>query len=124
MTPAPALSTRSLQDELPRKTDKKRNLLQKELAQEFQTVAENYVIIDSNTVPVVIDRKLAEKFCVGDGDWKMLQKHSVPIAKYHLAQYRVAERKQGLYCWQLPYSPFLGYMEGIIGENADSLDIQ
>ena len=123
LIPAPALSTCSLQDELHRRTDKKLDLCQKELDQEFKTVAEKYIIIDSNTVPVVIGRELAERFCAGDGDWKMLQKHSVSIAKYHLDRYRVAELRQGLYYWQLPYSSFLGYMEGIVGKNADSLDI-
>ena len=121
--PAPALSTCSLQAELHRRADKKLDLCQKELGQEFKTVAEKYIIIDSNTVPVVIDRDLAERFCAGEGDWKMLQKHSVSIAKYYLDRYRVAELRQGLYYWQLPYSSFLGYMEGIVGQSAESLDV-
>ena len=112
--PAPALSTCSLQDELHRRADKKLDLCQKELGQEFKTVAEKYIIIDSDTVPVVIDRDLAERFSIGDGDWKTLQSHSVSIARYRLDQYSVAELKPGLYCWQLPYSSFLGYMEGVI----------
>lgn len=123
LIPAPTLSTRSLQDELHRRADKKLDLYRKELDQEFKTVAEKYIIIDSDTVPVVIGRELAERFCAGEGDWKMLQKHSVSIARYYLDRYRVVELKHGLYYWQLPYSSFLGYMEGIVGGNADSLDV-
>ena len=113
LTPVPDLCTCALKDELHRGMNKKLNLLQKELNQEFLTVAKKYIIIDSDTIPVVIDRELAERFCAGDGDWKMLQKNSVSIAKHYLKGDKVVELKKGLYCWQLPYSSFLGYMESI-----------
>lgn len=122
LTPAPELSTRSIEDELRQETCRKFDLYSKEMAQEFQTVAEKFVVIDSNTVPVVVDPELAESFCAGNGDWQLLQKNSVSIPKYNLDRYRVAELKPGLYSWELPYSSFLGYMEGIIGKGADQID--
>ena len=122
LIPAPKLSTRSIQDELRQEASRRLDLYSKETAREFQTVAEKFVVIDSDTVPVVVDPKLAESFCTGSGDWQLLQQNSVSIPKYHLDRYRVVELKPGLYCWELPYSSFLGYMEGIVGEGADQID--
>ena len=122
LTLAPELSTRAIEDELRQEAARRLDLYSKETAQEFQTIAEKFVVIDSDTVPVVVDPKLAENFRLGRGDRQLLQKNSVSIPKYHLARYRVVESKPGLYCWKLPYSSFLGYMEGIVGEGADQID--
>lgn len=122
LTPAPELSTRSIEDELKQESSRRFDLYLKETELEFQTIAEKFVVIDSDTVPVVVDPKLAENFRLGYGDWQLLQKNSVSIPKYHLDRYRVVELKPGLYCWELPYSSFLGYMEGIVGEGAEQID--
>ncbi len=122
LTPAPELSTRSIEDELRQEASRRLDLYSKEAAREFQTVAEKFVVIDSDTVPVVVDRKLAESFRIGSGNWQPLQKNSVSILKCHLDRYPVVELKPGLYCWELPCSFFLGYMEGIVGEDADQID--
>src|SRR5699024_9855338 len=122
LTPAPELSTRSIQDELRQEASRKLDLYSKETARELQTVAENFDVIDSDSVPVVVDTKLAESVCSGSGDWQLLQENSVSIPKYYLDRYRVVELKPGLYHWELPYSSFLGYMEGIVGEGADQIN--
>ncbi len=62
LIPAPKLSTRSIQDELRQEASRRLDLYSKETAREFQTVAEKFVVIDSDTVPVVVDPKLAESF--------------------------------------------------------------
>lgn len=114
MTPSPALSTCSIRDELHREAHTHMDLLEKEADLEFETVAEKFCVIDSQTVPVVVDKELAEDFRSRRCSWQDLQRNSISLGVNRIKEFYVPEIAPGLFLWERPYSPFLGYMEGVL----------
>lgn len=117
----PELSTRSMNDEIIRddsciKTIK--NLMLQEKAMQFQTVDREFEVIDSDTVPAVIDAALAKAIAEGRGDWSALQKKSVSIRRYKVKAWNLKEIADDVYQWTLGYDDFLGYMSGILNMGA------
>ena len=93
-----------------------RRLMNQENAMQFQTVDREFKVIDSDTVPAVIDDSLAEAIARGSGDWRALQKKSVSIRRYKVKAWNLKEIADGVYQWTLGYDDFLGYMSGIMNK--------
>ena len=117
----PELSTRAMNDEIIRndsciKTIQK--LMEQEDDMQFQTVEQKFKVIDSDTIPAVIDDALAEAIKRGKGDWRALQKKSVSIHLSQIKSWNLKEIADGVYQWTLGYDDFLGYMSGILNKEA------
>lgn len=113
----PELSTKAMNDEMIRDGSclkEIKELLQQEAAMEFQTIDEKFRIIDSDTVPAVVDPALAKEISIGKGDWKLLQKKAVSVRRYRIKEWNLKEIANGVYQWTLRYDDFLGYMAGVI----------
>lgn len=113
----PELSTKAMNDEMIRDGSclkEIKELLQQEAAMEFQTIDEKFRIIDSDTVPAVVDPALAKEISIGKGDWKLLQKKAVSVRRYRIKEWNLKEIANGAYQWTLRYDDFLGYMAGVI----------
>lgn len=80
----------------------------------FQSVAQNFVVIESDTVILVTDQALADQIRSGQADWRLLQKKGINIPRKKAQLYRLDEIKQDIFWWHLKYDDFLGYMAGII----------
>lgn len=113
----PELSTRSMNDEIIRddscmKTIK--YLLEQENSMQFQTLDREFEVIDSDTVPAVVDAALAKAIASGGGDWCTLQKKSVSIRRYKVKSWNMKPIAGDVYQWTLGYDDFLGYMYGVL----------
>lgn len=114
---APELSTKSMNDEIIRddRCLKTINLLNKlEDSNQFDAVCNEFVVIESNTVPVVVDEEFAKSIEYGHGDWQLLQKKSVSIRRERIKAWGLKELAKGVFRWTLPYDSFLGYMRGVL----------
>lgn len=114
---APKLSTRSMNDEIIRDDScigaiTRMNDL--EDAMQFATVSDRFSVIESNTVPAVVDDALADRISKGQGDWQLLQVKSVSIRREKAKAWGLKEIKRGVYQWTLRYDSFLGYMRGVL----------
>lgn len=113
----PELSTRSMNDEIIRDDScitTMQYLMQQEDSMQFQAVDREFKVIDSDTVPAVIDNFLAEAIARGKSDWHELQKKSVSIRRYKIKEWGLQEIAAGVYQWTLGYDDFLGYMQGVL----------
>ena len=113
----PGLSTRAIIEELTLydiDEQERKKLLEMEDNCAFRQMAENFHVIDADTVPVIIDAEVAERLEYGEGDWRLVQRKSVSIARYPLNGWNVKEIGPGLYQWTLGYDDFVGYMSGLI----------
>ena len=92
-------------------------ILLAERNQDFPTVEEQFSVIDSKTVTVVVDddvkKRLEEGRLVPSEE---LQAHSVQIWGYRTDEWALAESKRypGVFLWKLDYDDFLGYMKGVL----------
>lgn len=117
----PELSTCAMNDEIIRDGSCIKTiqyLIKQEEEIQFQTVDQEFKVIDSDTVPAVIDDSLAEAIARGRGDWHALQKKSVSIRRYKIKAWNLKEIADGVYQWTLGYDDFLGYMSGILNKGA------
>lgn len=114
----PSLSTDALQRELSEygNPDRSKALYDNETNMNFAKVASDYQVIESNTVLAVVNPDIANQLRFGGFDWQSLQKNSVSVNKWNVQKWHMQEIKPGIYQWTLPYSPFLGYMEGVIAQ--------
>lgn len=113
----PELSTQSMNDEIIRDDsciNTMKRLMDLEELMQFQTVNDQFEIIDSNTVSAVVDVSLAESIAYGKGDWQLLQKKSVSIRREKVREWNLKEIATGVYQWTLRYDSFLGYMQGVL----------
>lgn len=93
-------------------------LMEQESEKQFRTIDSKFKVIDSDTVPAVIDASLAEAIARGKGDWRALQKKSVSIHRKKIEAWNQKEIAKGVYQWTLGYDDFLGYMSGILSKAA------
>lgn len=120
-TPAPCMSTQSLQDEIRAYgLASKEDICEDEMTRCFRRVEEKFRVIDTDTEIVVVDPKLADAIRNGGLDWKRLQKCSVQINRYKLKQLQTPKINDEIYEWNLPYDDFIGYMAGILPLEASS----
>jgi len=83
----------------------------------FPTVAENFTVIDSDTITVLVDQELIDSLGRNERvDPDMLQRLSVQIWRYKEVDYglRPVTGFPDLRCWTLLYNDFLGYMAGVL----------
>lgn len=113
----PELSTRSMNDEIIRDDSCFSAIMRMnelEDAMQFETVCNQFVVIESNTVPAVVDDDLANMIARGKGDWQLLQKKSVSIRREKAQTWNLKEIAKGVFQWMLRYDSFLGYMRGVL----------
>ena len=113
----PELSTKAMNDEIIRDSScltEIKKLLEYEASMEYQTIDEKFHVIDSDTVPAVVDPALAKAISFGKGDWKLLQKKAVSVRRWRIKDWNLKEIANGVYQWTLRYDDFLGYMAGVI----------
>lgn len=117
----PKLSTKSIRDELYRgKSEAKqmKTMLEAERSLNFKTVNDQFHVIESDTVTVIVDAELAEDIRQGGGTWQEVQKRSVSISRKALDKWRVKQITKEIYQWTLSYNSFLGYMDGALNLEA------
>lgn len=113
----PELSTKSIQDELRRgksETKEMQALMEAEAVLNFQTVNDQFQVIESDAVPVIVKAAVAERIKRGHGNWRDVQKYSVSIRRRNLKKWQVKQIAEDVYQWTLAYDPFLGYMAGVL----------
>ena len=84
---------------------------------DFPEVEKLFRIISADTRTVLVDKELVRRIEAFEPiDWKEIQRNSVQIWGYNIEKLRIpeVERHPGIYKWHLDYSPFLGYMEGVL----------
>ena len=114
----PALSTKSLEDELTVEggvTKREiKQFLQLEDDMSFHSLDDNFEPIESDTVIAVTDDNLAEEIAHGKGNPRLIQAYSVAIRRKRMAKYELSEILPEVYRWTLGYDDFLGYMRGVL----------
>jgi CRISPR-associated endonuclease/helicase Cas3 len=84
----------------------------------FRSVANGFHVIVNDTAPVVVDAALIERIRRFDNSitWRDIQNGSVQIRRHIRERTAVEEssRYPGVFLWNNDYSPFLGYMEGVL----------
>lgn len=116
-TISPDLSTQSIRDELIRDDSCMkciRQLQESEENLEFKTVNDEFEVIDSDTITVIVDDTLAESVEYGYADWRQVQRASVSIRRERIKPWNIREIVPELYQWTLRYDDFLGYMSGVL----------
>lgn len=96
-------------------------LFKMESANQFVSVAENFKVIASDTVTVLMPGSFLD--AIQDGarpDWKSLQSHCVQIWATKKIDFGLApiESYPGLFAWNLAYDDFIGHMAGALDVHA------
>ena len=113
----PELSTRSMNDEISHDDSRIKTikyLLEQEDLMQFQTLDQEFEMIDNDTVPAVVDATLAKAIASGKGNWSTLQKKSVSIHRTKVKSWNMKPIAGDVYQWTLGYDDFLGYMYGVL----------
>ena len=121
ITISPGLSTQAVKEAICLDESVLCNIESLQIAEkncDFPMVAENYKIIEDDTVMAVVDKNIAEKIKDGESNWKELQLGSVQIRKNKASKWKLEKIEDNLYIWNLPYDNFLGYMAGILSKTA------
>ncbi|MCD6707169.1 MAG: DEAD/DEAH box helicase [Thiobacillus sp.] len=92
-------------------------LFNMESAKQFVSVADNFKVIASDTVTVLMPGSFLD--AIQDGarpDWKSLQSHCVQIWATKKIDFGLApiDAYPGLFAWNLAYDDFIGYMAGAL----------
>ena len=115
----PELCTKALTQELRERgiCEELKKLQKAEDIWSFETIEKRFCVIESDTVPVVVDKNLISRIeNFEEISWCDIQKGSVQIRKPICDKFDIheARRYPGLYLWKHEYTPFLGYMEGVL----------
>lgn len=123
----PEYATKAMAKELNLRNirDKVDKITKAERCMKFPEVAEEFCVIESDTVTAVVDDGLAERLKAGDvADPNELQLLSVSVRKYLAGEYAVEKIEHpGLarfrsypevFRWTLGYDKFIGYMKGVM----------
>lgn len=112
------LSTQGIKDELSHGFGIKeiKDLLQAESNQAYEEVEQKFKVIESDTIPAIVDERLAFEILQGRGNWREIQKKSVSIRLTKIKPWNLRELAKGVYQWTRHYDPFLGYMDGVINQ--------
>lgn len=119
------LCTKAIRKELsrfPAKKEKSKMLLAEEIKQSFQEVSNEYRIIDSDTVTVIVNKDLVANLEKGvPVSWSIIQENSVQLWMNNIKKLGLKEiagcQKDGIYSWIDRYeydADFLGIMGGIL----------
>ena len=93
-----------------------KDLAKNEFKYNYQNVNENYKIIESDTLTVVINEYITQQLLNAKPvTWQTIQMNSIQIWGNKLSEYGVSEiGDSGIYQWDLEYNNFLGYMAGAL----------
>lgn len=122
----PEFSTQSMNDEIIRDDtciNTMKRLMDLEACMQFQTINDEFEMIDSNTACAVVDISLVKSIAYGKGDWQLLQKKAVSIRREKVREWNLKEIAAGVYQWTLGYDSFLGYMRGVLDVEKQKQDI-
>lgn len=123
-----SLCTKAVRKEysrFPKNQEKSKILLSNEKSREFQEIANEYKLIESCTLTVIVDKTIVEKLENGfQVDWQEIQEHSVQLWSNRVYKLGLREIKgcihDDIYSWidTYEYDPdFLGVMAGILDPN-------
>jgi CRISPR-associated endonuclease/helicase Cas3 len=93
------------------------SLFQAERDRAYPVVVDNFKVIDSETVTVLVHKPALDLIRQGQRpDWNTLQMHCVQIWANRKLDFAVTEIQAypGLFAWNLDYDDFVGYMRGAI----------
>lgn len=116
---SPALCTEAMKRELREgSVSSELEILNKaEAACAFKTVEEKFRVIEDGSVPAVVDKALIERIeRFEDISWRDIQNGSVQIRERlrTILALEDSRRYPDVLLWKYDYSPFLGYMEGVL----------
>lgn len=83
----------------------------------FKTVEKNFRVIPDGSVSAVVDKALIERIeRFEEVSWRDIQNSSVQIRHRLVEKLALEESRRypGVFLWKYDYSPFLGYMEGVL----------
>ncbi len=83
----------------------------------FPEVEKMFRIISADTRTVLVNADVVRRVETFESvDWRDIQRNSVQIWGYNIDKLQIPElaHHPGMYKWHLAYSPFLGYMEGVL----------
>jgi len=83
----------------------------------FKTVEKEFCVIQDDSVPTVVDKMLIERIeRFEEVSWRDIQNGSVQIRQRLVEKLALEEscRYPGVFLWKYDYSPFLGYLEGVL----------
>ena len=92
-------------------------VLKHEQALEYKKVEDNFQVIGTTSVTVIVDQALKERLENYEPvDWQELQDYSVQIYCFSAAKLGAEKLKnhQELYYWPYKYDDFIGYMAGVL----------
>lgn len=120
VTISPALCTEAMKRELREGgiSSELETLKKAEATRAFKTVDEKFRVIPDSTVPAIVDEVLIDRIERFDDSisWRDVQSGSVQIRRHFIEKYSLEESRRfpGVFLWKYGYSPFLGYMDGVI----------
>ncbi|MCF8067396.1 MAG: DEAD/DEAH box helicase family protein [Desulfobacterales bacterium] len=123
LTISPELCTNALKREIRLAGSFSDSLIKAEESMQFPEVEKCFRVIASDTRTVVVGEKLIKKLENHDSvDWREIQKSSVQIWGYRLANLRIPEvlEHPSIYKWVYDYNDFIGYMAGILFIESDT----
>jgi len=88
-----------------------------EFSSAFESVDKKFRVIEDNSLPAVVDKALIERIeRFEDVSWRDIQNGSVNVRKRLIEKLNVEESRRypGLFLWKYDYTPFLGYMAGVL----------
>lgn len=88
-----------------------------EFSSAFESVENKFRVIEDNSLPAVVDKALIERIeRFEDVSWRDIQNGSVNVRKRLIEKLDVQETRRypGLFLWKYDYTPFLGYMAGVL----------
>lgn len=83
----------------------------------FKTVEKNFRVIPDGSVSAVVDKALIERIeSFEEVSWRDIQNSSVQIRHRLVEKLALEESRRypGVFLWKHAYSPFIGYMEGVL----------
>jgi CRISPR-associated endonuclease/helicase Cas3 len=98
-----------------RRSELNKDLEKAEVTSNFPEVEKLFRVIDTETRTVVISKSLMEGIEKCEPvDWRELQRHSVQLYATKVEGFRLREAPglRNVFCWDLAYDDFLGYMAG------------
>jgi hypothetical protein len=83
---------------------------------DFETVEEEFKVINSDTVSVLIDENLVIKVKnYEEVNWREIQNASVQIWSNKIGKLDLEEIRTGIYAWKYDYdNELIGYMAGVL----------
>ena len=113
---SPLLCTKALLMELKESLSFREKISKAERILDFETVEEEFKVINSDTVSVLIDEELAKKIKnYEDVSWKDIQNASVQIWSKKINKLSLEEIRKGFYYWSYDYDgELIGYMDGLL----------